>query len=64
MKMPTKDPSQVSALTAKASLKRAHHFIDLHQKKLSTKTAQETFQIAMVLMAPQVLTAAEKLRAF
>jgi hypothetical protein len=57
MKIQIKAPSQVLALTAKASLKRP--LPDLDQKLPSTKIAQETFQTAMVLMEPQVLTAAE-----
>jgi len=56
-KMQIKAPSQVLASTAKASLKRP--LPDLDQKLPSTKIAQETFQTAMVLMEPQVLTAAE-----
>jgi hypothetical protein len=64
MKMQTKDPSQVLVSIAKVSLRRPLPSIDLDQKKLSTKIAQETFQTAMVPTVLQVLTAAEKIRAF
>jgi hypothetical protein len=60
MKKQTKDHSQVLVLNAKDSLKNQMS----DQRQLSTEIAQETFQTATVQTEPQVLTAAEQMKAF